>query len=352
MNIEQLWESYELDSFRQGINTLFPDTQISLDILLQYISDGNVMEAISYLGQGMLQNITNQFTGVKNILVWLLILGIASALLGYFVQIFDKHQVADISFYFTYLLLSVMLFGCFSQLSEVAAGTLENIILFVKLLIPTYLIAVGVSTGMATVGIFSQFLLVAIFIVEHLLLTLVMPLIEAYFLLVMINGIWMEEKLNLLISMIKKVLNFLLKSALGMVTGVGIFQAVLTPAIDNVKNGVLEKAISALPGIGNAARSVVEMLLGSAAVIKNGLGIVLVIMLFGLCAVPLLKILLTMAAVKGAAAFMGIISDKRLTGCVNKAGDAFALTLQMTATAMFLFVIIIMILAMANGNYG
>lgn len=162
----------------------------------------------------------------------------------------------------------------------------------------------------------------------------------------------MEEKLNLLISMIKKVLNFLLKSALGMVTGVGIFQAVLTPAIDNVKNGVLEKAISALPGIGNAARSIVEMLLGSAAVIKNGLGIVLVIMLFGLCAVPLLKILLTMAAVKGAAAFMGIISDKRLTSCVNKAGDAFSLTLQMTATAMFLFIIIIMILAMANGNYG
>lgn len=352
MDMDMLWEEYQLENFQQGIRSLFPESQISLEILLGYITEGEVLEAVGYLGQGLWSHGAAQLAGVKNVFVWLLVLGMVSALLGFFVQIFDKHQVADISFYFTYLLLTIMLFQCFMQIGQVARETVEQIVLFVKLLVPTYLIAVGVSTGVATVGAFSAFLILIIYVVEKLLLALVLPLIQSYFLLVMINGIWMEEKLNLLISLLKKVLSFLLKSAMGVVTGVGIFQAVITPAVDNVKNSVLEKAVSALPGIGSATRSIVEVLLGSAAVIKNGLGLVLVILLFALCAIPLLKILLTMAAVKGAAAFMGIISDKRLTTCVNKAGDAFSLTLQMTATSMFLFVIVITILAMANGNYG
>lgn len=352
MDIGQLWQEYELDSFQQGLSTLFPEENLSLTVLLEYISQGQVMDAMGYVGQSFLNNVGNQFASVKNIFVWLLILGIVSALLGFFVEIFGKQQVADISFYFTYLLLSVMLFHCFVEMGQVAQAAMEHIILFVQLLVPTYLIAVGVATGVATAGVFSSFLMAIIFVVEKLLVAVVLPLIQSYFLLVMINGIWMEEKLNLLIALVKKVLNFLLKSAIGVVTGVGIFQAVITPAIDNVKNGVLEKAISALPGVGNATRSIVELLLGSAAVIKNGLGIILVILLFALCAVPLLQIFMTMVAVKGAAALMGIISDKRLTSCVNKAGDAFALTLQATATAMLLFIIVIMILAVTGGNYG
>ncbi|MBQ7926305.1 MAG: stage III sporulation protein AE [Lachnospiraceae bacterium] len=352
MDMDMLWEEYRLEDFQQGIQSLFPESRISLEVLLDYIWEGNLPETLGYLAQGLWNQWVAQLVGARNIFVWLLILGIVSAILGFFVQIFDKHQVADISFYLTYLLLTIMLFQSFMQIGQVSRETVEQIILFVKLLLPTYMIAVGVSTGAATVGAFSAFLMIIIFLVEKLLLALVLPLIQSYFLLVMVNGIWMEEKLNLLISLLKKVLGFLLKSAMGIVTGLGIFQAVITPAVDNVKNSVLEKAVSALPGVGNATRSIVEVLLGSAAVIKNGLGVVLVVLLFALCAIPLLKILLTMAAVKGAAAFMGIISDKRLTACVNKAGDAFSLTLQLTATAMFLFVIVITILAMANGNYG
>ena len=352
MDMDMLWEEYRLEEFERGISSLFPESRISLDVLLDYILDGKILEALGYLGQGLWDHGVAQFVGAKNIFVWLLLLGIVSAVLGFFVQIFDRHQVADISFYITYLLLTIMLFQSFMQIGEVSRETVEQIVLFVKLLLPTYMIAVGVSTGAATVGAFSAFLIIIIFVVEKLLLALVLPLIQSYFLLVMVNGIWMEEKLNLLILQLKKVLTFLLKSAMGVVTGLGIFQAVITPALDNVKNSVLEKAVSALPGVGNATRSIVEVLLGSAAVIKNGLGVVLVVLLFALCVIPLLKILLTMVAVKGAAAFMGIVSDKRLTACVNKAGDAFSLTLQLTATAMFLFVIVITRLAMANGNYG
>ncbi len=352
MELDELWETYDLDSFRQGMNTLFPGQQISLDTLLSYIGDGRIMEAISYLGEGLWAQAVGQLAGVKNIFLWLLVLGIVSAVLGYFVEIFDKHQVAEISFYFIYLLLFVMLFQCFGQMCDVAGESIEQIVLFVKLLMPTYLIAVGVSTGVATAGVFSTFLMLIIYIVEKILVVLVLPMIQAYFLLTMMNGIWMEEKLSLIIQLLKKALAVLLKSALGVLTGIGLFQVVLTPALDHAKNSVLEKVVAALPGVGNGARSITEILVGSATVIKNGLGILLVLLLFTLCALPLLRLLLMMLAVKGAAAFMGIISDKRLTQCVNRAGDSFGMLLRLTSTAMLLFIIVIMLLAMGSPGIG
>lgn len=51
--------------------------------------------------------------GQENILIWLIVLGILSALLIHFVEVFDKHQIADLSFYFIYLLMGVILLQCF-----------------------------------------------------------------------------------------------------------------------------------------------------------------------------------------------------------------------------------------------
>ncbi len=347
-----LWENYDLEGFRQGLDSLFPNQQISPEQLLSYIGEGRIGEALGYLGERVWLQTVGQLEGIKSIFVWLLVLGIVSALLGYFVEIFDKHQVAEISFYFTYLLLFVMLFQCFREMSSVARESIEQIVLFVKLLMPTYLVAVGVATGIVTAGVFSTFLMLIIYLVEKVLLVVVFPLIQAYFLLTMMNGIWMEEKLNLLIQFLKKTLGILLKSALGVVTGVGMFQTILTPALDYAKNSVLEKVIAALPGVGNGARGITELLLGSATVIKNSLGVLLALLLFTLCALPLLKLFFTMVAIKGAAAFMGIISDKRVTGCVNTAGDSFSMLLRITFTAMLLFVIVIMLLAMGSRGVG
>ncbi|MDE6015826.1 MAG: stage III sporulation protein AE, partial [Acetatifactor sp.] len=48
---------------------------------------------------------------------------------------------------------------------------------------------------------------------------------------------------------------------------------------------------------------------------------------------------------KAAAAFMGIVSDKRITACANRTGDASLLLFKMTGTAMLLFLITIAIVA-------
>ena len=77
-----------------------------------------------------------QLEGMKNVFVWLLLLGIVSALMTHFVDIFNKRQVADMGFYFMYLLFSTVLLKCFGQAADTAGQAMGNVILFVKLLVP------------------------------------------------------------------------------------------------------------------------------------------------------------------------------------------------------------------------
>jgi stage III sporulation protein AE len=74
---------------------------------------------------------------------------------------------------------------------------------------------------------------------------------------------------------------------------------------------------------------------------------VLLLLLF-LCAIPLVKIAVLAGILKAAAAFLGIVSDKRLTGCVDRTGDAGLLLLQAVGTAMLLFLISVAVMTAAG----
>ncbi len=350
MQTEVMWQEYGMEELEKGMQQLFPTFHISVSEILGQILRGDILGAASGLLLEVLREMTTSAVGFKNILVWLIVLGILSALLIHFVEVFDKHQIADLSFYFIYLLIGMILLQCFSGVLGTARDTVENIVVFVKLMVPTFLLAVGVANGPVTVSAGYQLLLLLIYGTEKVLLGVVLPLIYSYCLLTMINGIWVEEKLALLTELLEKVIGWILKASLWVVTGIGFFQSLITPVLDSVKTSAVEKALSALPGIGNAADGILELAVGSAVVIRNSIGVLLLLLLLAGCAVPLLEILVTAILMKGAAAFLGIVSDKRVTNCTDHMGNAGMLLFRTVGTAMLLFLITLALLAIGSGG--
>lgn len=350
MDLEIIWQEYGLDRLEEGIRTLFPENRISLDELLAQVMAGDVFGAMAELFTGSITGFIEQLSGMKNIFIWLLVLGLVSSLMTHFVEIFDRHQVADLGFYFMYLLFTVILLQCFFKAAAIAAETLENIILFIRLLMPAYLITVGVSTGSVTAGASCQMLLLVVYGVESVLSKGIVPLIYSFVMLVVLNGIWVEEKLSLLIDLLEKGIGWILKGSLGVITGLSIFQALVTPVVDSARKTGLQKVIAAIPGVGGAADGIVELVLGSAAVIKSGVGVVILLLLLVLCAAPLLKMGVIVGVLKCAAAFMGIISDKRITACADRTGDAGMLLLRTVGTAMLLFLVSVAVITASGGH--
>lgn len=350
IDVRDIWKDYDLDQLEKGLVSLFPEYHLSLEALLEQILAGDITGAAAMFFQGILNNVTASAGSLKNILVWLMVLGIASSLMTHFIEVFDRHQVADLGFYFFYLLLSAILLKCFWEIFGVASGVIESIVTFIKLLVPTYLLAVGIAGGTTTVSVSWQLLLLMIYGVEAILVGMVLPMIYSLCLMAIINGIWPGEKLSLLAGLLEKGIGWTLKASMGVVTGISLFQAVITPVVDSVKASALQKLVAAIPGLGSAAEGVVNMVMGSAVIIKNSIGVVLVLMLLVLCAAPLLQIFATAFILKTAAAFMGTVSSKRLTTCVDRTGDAAMLVCKTAGTAMLLFLIVLSIIAMSTNH--
>lgn len=79
----------------------------------------------------------------------------------------------------------------------------------------------------------------------------------------------MEERLTMIINLLKRTISAGLKLFLTFVTGTGMIQSMITPVIDSTKMSILQRSISAVPGLGEFAGSASQTLLGCAVLIKT-----------------------------------------------------------------------------------
>ena len=113
----------------------------------------------------------------------------------------------------------------------------------------------------------------------------------------------------------------------------------------------MKKAMSAIPGIGGLTEGMFEMVLGSAVLVKNCIGLYITLVLVVLCCIPLLKLVLLAGVIKISAALIGIISDKRMTNCANRVGDGNIMLLKIALASVGMFVIKIAVITYTtSGN--
>ena len=281
---------------------------------------------------------------LKALFFTIIILGIAAALFVNFADLFQDRQVSDLAFYFVYMLLIVVLLQSFEQGTSVVREILEAVTTFMKLYIPTYMVAVGSASGAASASVYYQVLLFIVYLIEWGYLTLLLPAVYSYVLLTVINGIWMEEKLTLLLELFGKIIGVSIKITLGVVTGFSMLQAMISPVIDSLQSSVLKKAMSAIPGVGGLTEGMFEMVIGSAVLVKNSIGLYITLVLIVLCCIPVLKLALLSGVIKLSAALIGIVSDKRMTNCANRVGDGNIMLLKIALSSIGMFVIQIAII--------
>lgn len=347
----QLLNELGMQELDKDIQKLLPQQRQSFTELVREILSGkeklNMDLIIEQLKSGLLGNVEE----MKKIIGSILLLGIMASLFSNFGHIFKNHQIVDISFYFIYMLFILLLLVAFQSAMDVAVTMLENTILFMKLLIPTFFTVIGFTSATMTAIVFNQIMFVIITLVESVLVTLLIPATSVYIFLSLVNGLGEEDRFGSMIELLRKGIEGSLKVMLAAVGGMGFFQSMITPVIDSVKTATVKKAISAIPGVGRVADSISEVVLGSTILIKNSVGIAFVILLLTICVAPLIRIFMLAMIMKLSAALIGIVTDKRMTNCANQVGDGTFLILRIAMTAVALIIITIAII-LSTTNRG
>ena len=338
-----IWQKMDMDDAESAFKELFPDYQFDGEQVLSLIIQGRIKEAVSALFSGLKESISAESGEVRMLFVMILILGITAALFSNFTDIFQSRQVSDIAFYFIYLLLITVLLKVFHNAASTVKEMLNRLTVFMQMFVPAYLLAVGTAAGASSAAAYYQLFLMAAYVIEKCYLSLLLPVVYSFILLSVMNGIWVEEKMNLLLDFVEKAVSYVIKITLGIITGFTVLQSLISPVVDSLESSALKKAVSVIPGIGNLTEGMFEMVVGSAVLIKNSIGIYITIVMLFICILPILKILLLSGVLKAGAALIGIVSDKRMTNCANRVGDGSLMLLKVALSAIGLFIISIAI---------
>ena len=345
-----LLQELNLDAMSERMDELFPGFSIDFSGFLEQLLAGNWKDAVNLLVTSLRDGIAGEAAGMKNLFLMLLLVGILSSLFTVAAQAFKNHQIADIAHFIACLLMLLVVLATFSQAADITEALLEKILLFVRLFLPTFMIALGFSAGTVTAAGYYELILLLIYGVEQLLMSIGLPAANVYMMLVVMNGLWEEEKLASLLDLIRKALSGGLKFLLTCITGIGLLQSMVTPVLESLKISSATKLLSSIPGLGGLAEGTAQLLLGSAVLIKNGLGAAAILLLLALCIVPFLKIFLYGTILKLCAGLLGLSADKRLTGCIDRAGDAVFVLLRIAFTALACFLILFAIITCLAGT--
>lgn len=343
MQFEKIYGDMNLKELEKNLQNITFQLEISFSELVEEIYTGNPKGLLSVFINRIKGEIKNQWFDIKNIIITVVIIILVSAILSTFKDAFQNAQIAEISFYINYLLLSVIFINLFGSILAVGENSLRNMKDFMSIFFPTFFLIMGSTQGISSGLAYFQLAGVVIYLVEWCLLSILLPAISAYMLFVLMNGVWEEERLSYLLDLFQKGLKFVLKLLLGILTGAGMMQSMIVPIIDKIKGETVYKAIEGIPGIGDVAEGALRIWMGSTVLIKNSIGIAGCILMVLLCIAPIIKIALVGSLFKIVAAILSVVGEKRMISCTNQVGDGIFLVLQTVGYGILFFVVLVAI---------
>ena len=333
---QKIWELTEIKDLDTAIRKLFPEEKLHFQDLVE-----SVIRQDENLSAGQIRNfVTDQFFYVlkvnKPVLASIIFLVLIAAVFSNFSEVFQNCQISQTAFFLVYLSVITVGIRNFQAAAVEVQHGLENLILFMRVLCPVYFVCMAVAVGSISAIAFYNLALFLIFLVELVILKLIVPLIQIALLMEILNNLTEEEFLSKAAELLRLVIGWRLKSLLALVTGIGF-----------IERSVWTKGVGMIPGIGDVVSGTSEVVLGSAVLLKNGVGIAGALLVTGVVMIPVINMGILTLLYKGTAALIQPVSDKRIVEAISFTGEGYHMLLKTVLATAVLFLVTLAVAASA-----
>ena len=345
----ELLDSMDFSDLDRMMEDLFPQETMSFSNAVRQIAAGDMDVGRSAMRELLQERLLGAWEVNRKSVLYLILLSIVSAVFISFSDIFQTRQVSQISFYMIYLLVIGICLASFQSASAWMTDGIHTLTGFMKVLYPIYFAAVTVAKGSVSSLAFYHLAIILIVVIEELMLHLIVPGIHMYVLIRVMNSLQTEDYLSKFAELLETVIGWGIKTMLGGMIGLNVIQGMLGPAIDTVKRSAVTRGMEAIPGVGDLLGGTAEVILGTAVLIKNSIGIVGMFVCLVLCLAPLLQLAVITLGYKLAAALVQPVSDARITECISGVGEGCRMLVNCIFVSGILFLVTIAIVTYTTG---
>lgn len=345
---------------------LYIDNQLSkinIDEVEKYVKDDNVVKNVdlkTYIKK-LVRGETNLLdlfdknkiktaalseikTSIK-IATSILVLALLSSIIKSLENSFSSKGITTVTNYIVFITVVTLTLVSFRDILSLCYTTIENIMGLINVIIPimiSLLVLVGfpiTSTalnpifigGIAAINIiFKKFIFVAISIV---------------FAILVVNNLTNNIKLNRLSSFIKQINIVALGAVFTLYLGLVSIQGLYVTSFDKFTVKTAKFAVgNFIPVVGGFVSDSVDILLSSSQLIKNVFGGVGLVILVGICLIPIIKILSVILVYKVCSIAIEPVGEDNISSFLNEVANLMIIILATIIAVTIMFFVTIAIL--------
>ncbi len=346
---QQMIEGSELEGYWDYLGDEYQDAlpELNKENIWSIVKGEGSLSIKEWL-EGFLRFFFYEIVENGKLLATLMLLTLFCLVLQTIQNAFEKQVVSKVAYAIVYTMLIIIALKSFQLASSYVLDTVEMAQNFLISLLPLLLGILASLGHLVTISFFHPVIIFLIHTSVFVISKIVIPLILISAILQIVSTISTEYKATKLANLIKNIAISLMGILLTVFLGVISVQG----AASAIQDGIAMKTAkfvtgNFIPVIGRIFTDATDTVLSATILIKNGIGMIGVVILIGIVLFPAIKIFTISLMYKVATAILQPIGDGPVIECLDIIGKhiLYLFAALLLVTFMFFFTIVILIIS-------
>lgn len=346
---EQLLEDFDFSEIEEFIEQDEELEDIEFKEIINEFMQGDAENGLKKIMDILYTLFLDNLADNKEILKKVVIIALLAAVFTNFSKLLKNSQVSEMGFTICYLMIISFMAVSFKMLSSLAFTTIERMIDFMEALLPVYIVTVGVSDGQTAASTYYQVALVVITIIEIFCLKVLLPAMNLYVVIIIINHLHKEDYMSKICELIQSGTSFAIKAMLTVVMGLNVIRQMFAPVNSGIGIQASKNVLGLISGVSGMGNSLTELVYGAGNILKNSIGAAGLIVLSIIILIPIVKMVVYIFMYQVTNVLLQPVSDKRIVDCMEGVTKGAILLLRIVFAVSLMFVITIAIVCLNNG---
>lgn len=286
------------------------------------------------------------------ILISILVIIVIHGILKSITDSLDNSNVSQIIYFVQYILIVTLIMSNFTEIIKLVKETASNLVGFINVLIPLLLTLMVYTGNVATSTLIEPIILFICNFTGNIIADVLIPIVLVIVVFLIISKVSEKIQIEKMAKFLKSGVIWFLGIFLTIFVGVVSLEGTLSSSVDGITAKTAKAAVSSvIPVVGKILGDVVDSVLGCGVVLKNAVGIIGVVVIIGICIIPIIKIATLSIIYSLASAVVQPIADEKIVKLLDEMSGVFKLLLAILCSLSVILIIgITMVVKISNSG--
>ena len=327
-----------------------------------FLDNTNLSDILNEAMQGKINNQTIYKKIIKilgkevssniKILISILIIVVIHGILKSITDSLENSNVSQIIYFVQYILIVTLIMSNFTEIIKLIKETASNLVGFINVLIPLLLTLMVYTGSITTSTVLEPILLFVSNFIGNIIANILIPVVLIIVVFSVISKITERIQIERISKFLKSSVVWFLGIFLTIFVGIVSLEGTLSSSVDGITAKTAKAAVSSLiPVVGKVLGDVVDSVLGCGIILKNAVGAVGVIVIIGICIVPVIKVAVLSIMYSLASAIVEPVADTKIVKLLEEMSGVFKLLLAILCSLSVILTIgVTMVVKISNSG--